>query len=163
MGWCYCVRFNVCFYGYGRFCLLFSHRDCLKKSGEKRKILDGLINISIHSFRLLCFFIFLNSLFPFGCCLLSSLSLGSSCQRIWRTWGVGYWVVLTILGLFRGLLSWVFSTVQSCFTCCDNSGVYLWFLGRSVLVLLWFLFFSYILVWILGNFFHLPFLFKKMF
>ena len=39
--------------------------------------------------------------------------------------GVGYWVVLTILGLFRGLLSWVFSTVQSCFTCCDNSGVYL--------------------------------------
>jgi len=33
-----------------------------KKSGEKRKILDGLINISIHSFRLLCFFIFLNPL-----------------------------------------------------------------------------------------------------
>lgn len=37
-----------------------------KKSGEKRKILDGLINISIHSFRLLCFFIFLNPLFLLG-------------------------------------------------------------------------------------------------
>jgi len=110
--WCLPVLFlGVCQINHGMVllcslqCVLLRVRSVLsfifasglfKKSGEKRKILDGLINISIHSFRLLCFFIFLNSLFPFGCCL-SSLSLGSSCQRIWRTWGGG------LLGCFNDL------------------------------------------------------------
>lgn len=96
------------FIGTVGFVFLFSHQGLFKKSGEKRKILDGLINISIHSFRLLCFFIFLNPPFPFG----SSLSLGSSCQR---TWGGGLLGCFNDLGALSGVAVLGFSMVQSCF------------------------------------------------
>jgi len=88
------------FIGTVGFVFLFSHQGLFKKSGEKRKILDGLINISIHSFRLLCFFSLIP--FPFGCSL-SSLSLGSSCQRIWRTWDGGLLGCFNDLGALSGV------------------------------------------------------------
>jgi uncharacterized membrane protein len=145
MGWCYCVRFNLCFYGYGRFCLFVSHQGLFKKSGEKRKILDGLINISIHSFRLLCF-LSLILLFLLGV-LYHLLVLGVLVNGFGGLGAVGYWVVLTTSGLFRGLLlSWVFSMVQSCFYLLQQSRRVSLILERSATVFYGLHFFFYILV-----------------
>lgn len=106
MGWCYCVRFNVCFYGYGRFCLWFSHRDCLKRVGKKRKILDGLINISIHSFGF-CVSLFSLILFPFGCSLSSREFLSTDLADLGgRLLGcsndLGALSGVSVLGFFNG-------------------------------------------------------------
>jgi len=140
MGWCYCVRFNLCFYGYGRFCLFVSHQGLFKKSGEKRKILDGLINISIHSFRLLCF-LSLILLFLLGV-LYHLLVLGVLVNGFGGLGAVGYWVVLTTSGLFRGLLlSWVFFNGAKLFLLAATIAACIFDLGAECYCVLWSSFF----------------------
>jgi len=138
--WCLPVLFlGVCQINHGMVllcslqCVLLRVRSVLsfifasglfKKSGEKRKILDGLI-ISLYIVFGFCVSLFSLILFFLLGVAYHLLVSGVLVNGFGGLGGVGYWVVLTILGLFRGLLSLVFSTVQSYFTCCDNSGVYL--------------------------------------